>query len=206
MSRIGIFGGSFNPIHNGHIHLVECAVSDFSLDRVILMPTAIAPHKSSHEYVSAEHRLKMCELAADGIDGVEVSSFEIDKGGKSYTVDTIRHFRTEYPYDELFLLVGSDMLSTFDEWYRYEEILENASLCAVSRLGNDMKLLEEYAEKLRRFGNVYISQSPSVPMSSSKIRRLVKNRKDFSCYLPEKVVQYIKVHSLYREEQVEYDV
>ncbi len=206
MSRIGIFGGSFNPIHNGHIHLVENAISDFSLDKVFLIPTAFAPHKSSAEYAPAYHRLNMCRLACEDNDKIEVCDFEINKGGKSYTVDTIAHFRAQYPCDELFLLVGSDMLSTFDEWYKYEEILNNSNLCALSRLGNDIESLEEKAQKLRRFGNVYISQTPAVPMSSTEIRQLVKNRKDFSCYLPKKVVQYIKVHSLYLKKQVKSDV
>ncbi len=206
MARIGIFGGSFNPIHNGHIHLIKCAMSDFSLDRLMLVPTAIAPHKSSHEYVSAEHRLKMCNLASENLKNVFVSDFEIKKGGKSYSVETVEYFRTQYPQDELFLLVGSDMLSTFDEWYQYKKILENATLCAVSRHGDDIENLEQCAEKLRKFGNIIISHSTCVPMSSSEIRYFIKLGKDFSCYLPKKVVQYIKAHSLYIKEQVNYDV
>lgn len=206
MARIGIFGGSFNPIHNGHIHLIKCALNDFSLDRLILVPTALAPHKSSAEYVPAQHRLEMCRLAVSDIEKVQISSFEIDKGGKSYSIDTIEHFCEMYTSDELFLLVGSDMLFSFDKWYCYEKILEKASLCAVSRHGDDIEKLEQCAEKLRKFGQILISHSDSVPMSSSEIRHFINFGKDFSCYLPKKVVQYIKAHSLYLEERVNYDV
>ncbi len=199
MSKIGIFGGSFNPIHNGHIHLVDCAKNELALDKVILMPAGIAPHKACNEYVSAEHRYNMCVLAADDIDYIEVSDYEINKSGKSYTVHTIEYLRSIYPDDELYLLVGSDMLLTFDEWYNYEKILNNATLCAVSRSNYDLHLLEEKAGKLRKFGNIYISHIEGKPMSSSQIRRLIKNNKDLSCYLPKKVVQYIEMYSLYTD-------
>lgn len=197
MAKIGIFGGSFNPIHKGHLHLVECMKNELSLDKVILMPAGVAPHKSCDEYVSSEDRFNMCVLATDDMDYIEVSDYEINKSGKSYTVHTIEHLRSIYPEDELYLLVGSDMLLTFDEWYNYEKILNNVVLCAVSRSNDDFESLEIKAQKLRNFGKVYISHLDGKPMSSSKIRQLIKNNKDLSCYLPKKVVQYIKVHSLY---------
>lgn len=195
--RIGIFGGSFNPVHKGHIHLAETAKKDFGLDRVYLVPSKISPHRSSSEYVSGEDRLAMLRLACREREGLEVSGYELRNDRISYTIYTIDHFRRRFPDDELFLLVGSDMLLCFDSWYRYKEILAEASVCVVSRNEGDSGELENKAQELRKYGRILISNSSPEVMSSSMIRKKIAKNENYACYLDENVVQYIVLKGLY---------
>ena len=191
MAKIGLFGGSFNPIHNGHINLAVSVRNELKLDKVIFIPSGTAPHKSSNEYVSAEERLEMCRLALEEYD------YEIRRQGKSYTVYTVRHFKQLYPYDELVLMVGSDMLLTFDQWYEYREILGKVTLAAISRCGTDLNQLYKMSEKLSLFGKTIVVNASAVTISSTKIRKMIKNNEDISCYLNGKVVKYIMLKNLY---------
>ena len=118
--KTGIYGGSFNPVHNGHIHLALTAAEEFGLDRVFLVPSKKSPHRSSDEYASDEDRLEMLRLACMASDKLEVCSYELENDRISYSVYTVRYFRERFPDDELFLLVGSDMLLSFDSWFCYE--------------------------------------------------------------------------------------
>ncbi|MGN1481821.1 nicotinate-nucleotide adenylyltransferase [Porcipelethomonas sp.] len=197
MARIGLFGGSFNPVHNGHVNLAVSVKKKLKLDKVIFIPSGTAPHKSSEEYVSGSDRLEMCRLALEEYDGFEVSDYEINKSGKSYTVYTVRHFKSMFPEDELFLMVGSDMLLSFDTWFEYGEILSNVTLAAVSRNGNDFDELYEMSKKLSKFGDVIVANDEAITISSSKIRKMIKNNEDISCYLNGKVVKYIILKNLY---------
>lgn len=197
MAKIGLFGGSFNPIHNGHINLAFSVKESLGLDRVILIPSGVSPYKSSDEYAPPDCRLEMCRLACEGISGIEVSDYEILQSGKSYTVYTVRHFKELYPDDELYWLVGSDMLLCFEEWYEYREILEKVSLAAISRYGNDNEDLLKMSDKLSEYGNVIVVNAGAVEISSSKIRKMIKNNEDLSCYLNGKVVKYIVLKNLY---------
>ena len=97
MKKIGLFGGTFNPIHKGHISLCEAAVRELGLDKIFLIPTALPPHKASPELLEDRHRIALCEAAAEEYPFIEVDSFEIDKGGKSYSVDTVTHFKACFP-------------------------------------------------------------------------------------------------------------
>lgn len=197
MAKIGLFGGSFNPIHNGHINLAVSVKNELKLDKVIFIPSGTAPHKSSTEYASAEDRLKMCRLALEDYDDFEISDYELCRQGKSYTVYTVRHFKQLYPYDELVLMVGSDMLLTFDQWYEYREILGKVTLAAISRCGTDLNQLYKMSEKLSLFGKTIVVNASAVTISSTKIRKMIKNNEDISCYLNGKVVKYIMLKNLY---------
>ena len=206
--RIGIFGGSFNPVHNGHIHLARSAADEFSLDKVFLVPSRISPHRSSSEYVSAEDRLAMLHAAVSVDERLDVSDYELSVDRVSYTIYTIEHFRSLYPDDELFLLVGSDMLMCFDKWFRYEDILEEASLCVISRITGDSEQLRKKAEELGKFGEVLIGNAEPLEISSTEIRKKIAKNKNISCYLDENVVQYIRLKGLYSlrgETKVHYD-
>lgn len=198
MSKIGLFGGSFNPIHNGHIHLAETIKSGLALDKVIFIPSNIPPHKDGDEYAPNEHRLKMCRLAVSGIDPFEVSDYELLRDEVSYTVNTVRYFKDKNPQDELYLLLGSDMLLDFDTWYRYDEILQKASLAVASREKNDEEKLKAEAEKLSKFGKIYIIDAPAVEVSSTEIRKKLRNNENITCNLSEKVVKYILLNGLYK--------
>lgn len=203
--RIGLFGGSFNPIHNGHLHLAQSVREACSLDRVVLMPTGTAPHKSSAEYADARHRLAMCRLAAEPYDWMTVSDDEIRKNGKSYTVETLRDLQERYPHDEWTLMIGSDMLLTFDTWYCWQEILERTAVCAVSRNTDDEALLRAKAVALQarmcargKKAAICVLSVRAFPVSSTQIREKVQNNENCSCLLPENVVQYMDEYGLYR--------
>ena len=200
MARIGLFGGSFNPIHSGHINLAVSVMEKLMLDKVIFIPSGLAPHKSSSEYADSADRLEMCRLATEEYESFEVSDYEINKSGKSYSVYTVEHFRKIFPDDELFLMVGSDMLLTFDTWFRYEDILKNAVLAAVSRNGNDFDELYKMTERLSDLGRIVVINNDAITISSSKIRKMIKNNEDISCYLNRKVVKYIILKNLYSKQ------
>lgn len=195
--RTGIFGGSFNPVHNGHIHLAETIKRDLELDRIFLIPSRISPHRSSDEYVSGEDRLEMLRLACKGHDGLEVCGYELNSDRVSYTIYTIEHFRRLFPGDELFLLVGSDMLLSFDKWYRFKDILAEASLAVVSRQEGDEAVLRKKAEELGKYGDIFISTSSPMTVSSTEVRKKIAKNSDLACYLDENVVQYIRLKELY---------
>lgn len=204
--RVGLFGGSFNPIHNGHLHLAESVKTACGLDYVLLMPTGTAPHKSSAAYVDAEHRYAMCKLAARAYDWLAVSDYEIRKDGKSYTVETLTHLKAQYPHVAWTLMIGSDMLLTFDRWYRWTDILEMAAVCAVSRQYGDEAQLRQKAETLQqqmqqcgKSADILVLSVAALPVSSTQIREKMQKNENCSCLLPENVVQYMNVYGLYRQ-------
>ena len=197
MGRTGFFGGTFNPVHNGHIHLAEAAYDFLGLDRLIFVPANVPPHKETSCLVSGNDRLEMCRLAVENHSGFEVSDFELNQGGKSYSVYTAEHFSKMYPDDELFMMTGSDMLLSFDKWYRFEDILKMVTLAVVSREYDDTEILRKKAQELSEYGKVIIVSAEPYPVSSTEIRNRIGSGQNYSCYLPEKVVQYIRLNSLY---------
>ena len=206
--RIGIYGGSFNPVHNGHIHLAETAVKELGLDRLYLLPSKKSPHRSMAEYAPDEDRLEMLRLACKGNDKLCVSDYETKSDRVSYTIYTVEHFREQYPDAELFLLVGSDMFLSFETWHRYEEILANATLCVVSREKGDFPKLMKKAEELGKYGRIQVSEAPPTEVSSTEVRKKIAKNEDFTCYLDENVVQYIRLRGLYSsrgEKELQYN-
>lgn len=198
--RMGLFGGSFNPIHNGHLHLVKAVKKALKLDGVLLMPAGEAPHKSTAEYAPAADRLEMCRLAAKKYPWLQVSDYETSKTGKSYTVETLRALSAEMPGTEWTLMIGSDMLLSFDTWYCWQEILQLAGLCVVSRQPGDLPDLNRKAEWLKQEcpdAEILVLSVQAVPLSSTEIRLNLQKNADCSCLLPENVVQYIGKKHLY---------
>lgn len=195
--KIGIYGGSFNPVHNGHIHLALTAAEEMGLDKIYLVPSKRSPHRSSDEYVSDHDRTEMLRLACKVSDKLEVSTYELENDRVSYSVYTVRHFREIFPEDEIFLLIGSDMLLSFDSWHCYEEILENACLYVVSRNEGDIDELQKKATELEKYGRIFISKCRPVEVSSTEIRKKIAKNENFSCYLDKNVVQYIIMRKLY---------
>ncbi|MDE6424568.1 MAG: nicotinate (nicotinamide) nucleotide adenylyltransferase [Ruminococcus sp.] len=195
--KIGIYGGSFNPVHNGHIHLAKTVMKDFGLDNIFFVPSRISPHRSSEEYISGTDRLEMLRLACSGNEKFHVSDYELKQNRVSYSIYTVEHFRRKFPHDYLFLLAGSDMLLTFDKWYCFEKILSYVTLCVVSRNENELDELRKKARELSPEGKIFISPAPPEVISSTEIRKKILKNSDFSCYLDEKVVQYIRLKKLY---------
>ena len=201
--RRAIFGGSFDPVHKGHVSLASELQKALRLDEIIVMPTGISPFKKDMKRRPADgsDRLEMCRLAFADMPFVTVSDYEISQGGVSYTVDTVRHFHGLYPDDKLFLLVGGDMLMSFDRWKSWQEILSMCGLAAVSRQtdGSDTDELEKKAAELRKFGEVIFVKTEPLEISSTEIREKIIKNCDLSCYVPQNVVKYILEWNLYAD-------
>ncbi len=196
--RIGIFGGSFDPIHSEHISLARQAVSDLALDQLFVMPAANPPHKPWKTLTPDGDRLQMCRLAFAGDEKITVSDYELTKGGVSYTYLTIEHFRAEYPTAELFFLVGTDMLRNFSLWKNPERILENCSLAVCARAEDEGWAVEEQSAFEARYGKKFIVLSyKGKDVSSTQIRVLAGAGVDLTEYTDEQVAEYIRANNLY---------
>lgn len=199
MARIGIFGGSFNPPHLGHMLAVREFYQKLPLDRVILIPAAVPPHKRlSGNSATVAQRLAMTRLAASGNPFVEVSDIEARREGLSYTADTLDALRRQYPTDELFLLMGTDMFFSFAGWYQPERITAQATLAVAHRSADDPKKLEACAQRLRTElgARVLLVNNDYLTLSSTEARAMLA----FRCadgLLPEPVLHYIRGNGLY---------
>lgn len=196
--RIGIFGGSFDPVHNEHLRLGERAVESLRLDRLIVMPVCSPPHKKGKELSPDADRLKACEIAFAHLPKAQVSDFEIKKGGVSYTYLTCRHFRTLYEDAEIFWLVGTDMLRDFPTWKNTQSILNDVTLAVCARDEKEGWLEKERAAFYEKFGKEFAVVSYNgKPVSSTKIRVLAGAGEDISAFVPQGVAEYITKRSLY---------
>lgn len=195
--KIALYGGAFNPVHNEHIHLVQAALDALRPDKLIVIPTAVSPHKSGKISVSGKDRLEMCRAAFRGFKNVEVSDCEITQGGVSYSYLTCRRFKRLYPTAQLYFLLGADMLSTFPEWKYPQKILECATLAACAREGE-----QDFGEILARTekkisANIAVIPYTGKKVSSTRVRVLAALGEDFSAFTPPSVCQYIKDNRLY---------
>lgn len=199
MKKTVVFGGTFNPFHFGHLKLMEETAKAVSPDRFILMPTHISPNKGEDKLVSDGDRLAMCRLAAGCMAGVEVSDYEINAGGRSYTVLTLEHLHEIYPNDELYFAMGSDMLISFLHWWRSERIMELAALVCCCRNENERQAAALAKAEIESRGGrcVLISCEPLV-CSSTEIRRAVAENKPIDGLVPKAVAEYIERKGLYR--------
>lgn len=195
--NIGIFGGAFNPVHNGHMHLLDCYFDTLELDKVILIPTADPPHKSSKGLISGEHRMNMLSIACQGDNRIEISDIEFKLEGKSYTYNTILELKKIYPEDKLFLIVGSDQYLYFQNWYRAGDILDLVTVVTAAREQKEFQDLVDFRAKNENMKNTIISAAQAVPVSSSQIRAGIKNGEDISSLLPQGVYKYIMDNNLY---------
>lgn len=200
--RVGIYGGTFAPIHNGHVASAKAFMEQMKLDCLFIIPAGIPPHKQIDFSDDAMHRLKMCELAFEDTDGVIISDCEIRREGKSFTYDTLKGF--ERPDVRLFLMCGTDMVLTFDQWYKFEEIFK---LCypVYVRRENDPIITGRIVDKITEYYNKYgvmfrrIVTEPT-ELSSTQIRKMVAEGKDISKLVPEKVADFISENRLYLSE------
>lgn len=201
--RIAMFGGSFNPIHRGHIETALAVKERFDLDRVLIMVANDPPHKQIADGVSAEHRLKMTRLALMGMDGLEACDLELKRPGKSYTVDTLGELHRLYPEAELYCMVGADMVLTLDTWHNAAELFKRAKFIAVGR--PDSGSMEAAAERYRREydADVSISGITGPDISSTMVRRNVENGMDVSHLIAEQVEEYIYHHGFYLGDEVD---
>lgn len=198
--RIGIFGGAFNPIHNGHLKLAEVFTKDLSLDKLLFIPTALPPHKTANYLASKEDRVNMLKLALEDNERYEISTIEFEREGKSYTYDTLLELKKIYPDATFYLIIGADQLLSFHYWYMYKEILDMVVLCSSAREDEEEKArLMAYANELNGLDitKFHLSKAPVIKVSSSQIRELIKNGEDASSLLPNSVYNYIVEKGLY---------
>lgn len=197
MGKLLLFGGTFNPVHKGHINAVKTMDKSLAFDKIIVMPSKIPPHKIAKDLAGDKDRFNMCSLAFSDIKKAEISDFEIKRNNVSYSYYTVRHLKKIYPDDEIFMAVGSDMLLCFDKWYRFKAILKMCSLVCVSRNDGDFLQLKNKADELKKYGNVVLINSEPFEISSTQIRKMLKNDEDTSCYLSKNVVKYIRENKIY---------
>lgn len=198
--KLGLFGGTFNPPHAGHIALAKSAVRELRLSRLILMPAAVPPHKElPRETASAEERYEMTAIAASLIPKCEASRLELERGDRSYTSDTLRELRELYPEAKLVLIVGGDMLMTLDHWREAEAIFRMASIAAAARDGEELPLLQKKKKELEdSFGaKVRLLSHRVVPVSSSELRAKLAAGEE-TPLLPPEIGAYIRERNLYR--------
>lgn len=187
--KVGILGGTFNPIHIGHLILAEESREKLGLDKIIFVPTYLPPHKDNSDIAEARTRLKMASLAIKGNRDFAVSDIEIKRDGRSYTIDTIRELKKEYPDDELFFIIGSDLLNYLEEWKDLSEIVKMVKFVAVTRPGFPLEKIPSYIR------TVAIN---AVDISGFEIRRRIKENKSLKYLVPEAVRAYIIKNKLYR--------
>ena len=197
--RVGVYGGTFAPPHIGHVEAAKAFMEQMKLDYLFIIPTAIPPHKQIDASDDPVHRLRMCELAFEGIDGIVISDIEIRRGGKSYTYDTLKELSR--PDARLFLLCGTDMVLSFDKWYRYEDIFKLCYPTYVRRERDpllDARIVAKIGEYYQKYGVMFrkILVDP-IEISSTEIRDAIKENRDVSSMISPKVEKYIIEHGLY---------
>jgi nicotinate-nucleotide adenylyltransferase len=199
--KIGLFGGSFDPIHRGHIEPVQEARRLLGLERVIYLPTARPPHKPGQALAPAHARYAMVELALLDEEGLYASPHELTPDRPAYTVETLEHFRREMPEAELHLLIGSDSFADFHHWVRWPEIAAAARLVVLARPGWDPESvsLDPEVAALARTDRVILLRQPPVDVSSTRLRELLAAGLPLPAgAVPDLVVRYVHKYDLYR--------
>lgn len=199
MAKIGLFGGTFDPIHYAHLFMGQICADTLGLCKVIFVPAGIAPHK---EIVATDaiSRYQMTKTAIADNPIFEVSDYEIKKKTPSYSVETVEHFKALYPNDELVFILGEDSLDYVERWYRAEKLLQMCSLAVVGRGGFVSDMERKIAFLKESFGtDVYYVKSPELEISSGIIRTMIKEGKSARYLLPDTLLEFISERGLYRE-------
>lgn len=187
--RIGLLGGTFNPVHLGHLKLAEESIKALNLDKLILIPANITPLRVKDEIISSNDRYEMLKLAVEGYDKLEVSRVEIDRNGISYTIDTVMALSKQVKEDtDFFFIIGSDLLSELKKWKDFDEIRKLAAFIVVRR--PDFPVSKD--EK-----NIPILDINALDISSAEIRKKIKNNRNYDDLVPPKVYSYILKKRLY---------
>jgi len=184
-SRIGLLGGTFDPIHNGHIAIAKTAIQQLKLDKLLLIPAGNPWQKS--EFSDSKHRLEMVKKAGNDLEKVEVSDIEVNKTGPTYTFETLQELHKKYPNSELILILGSDAIAGFDTWKEPNLVKTLARIYVVQRAGD---FTQDW-----HFDRI---QMPSIEISSTEIREKVKNNESISELVPKSVNEYISANGLYK--------
>lgn len=192
MKKLGVFGGTFDPIHNGHLCIAETVLEKTDLDKIVFMPSAAPPHKSYQQVIPFEHRWNMVNLAITGKPALSATDVEQRLGGVSYTVVTLEALKKEYPNSEIYLIIGSDSLLGLPSWKEPEKLAEQCRFIVFPRSYADLSKAEK-----RFLDKSILLDVPLVPFSSSEIRSRVTKKISITGLVPDKVERYIDEHRLY---------
>jgi nicotinate-nucleotide adenylyltransferase len=195
--RVGILGGAFNPPHLGHLVCAQEARVQLELDRVLLVPVGVAPHRVLADDPGPEARLAMAERAAEGDPGLAVSRAELDRPGPSYTADTLAELRERAPEEELTLILGGDQAAALPTWHEPERVLELAEVAAVERAGWARERIVRSLAGLSRTDRLRFVQMPLIEISSSDVRTRAAAGRPIRYLVPEAVADYIAERGLY---------
>ena len=197
--KIGILGGSFDPIHNGHLAIAQSAYKDFNLDEVWLIPAGHSPNKDEDKMTSATMRAEMTALAAQNIPHFKLSTYEIDKEGTSFTYLTLTDFKEQYPNTDFYFIMGADSLDYFDAWRHPDIICQKAVILVAVRDDMDLDDIQAKIEHIKEQfqAEIYPLSCEKIDISSSEIRANLKNGIDIRNKVPQAVSDYITVHGLY---------
>ena len=197
-NKIGVFGGSFNPIHSGHLAVAQHALESCGMSKIIFLPNANPPHKINDNILCASHRFNMVSLAIKGNDNFEISDYEMNKQGPSYTIDTIRHFKKIYNA-EIFFIIGADSLYTLNKWKSYKELVKECSFIVADRnCTQGSNLLREICEHEKKGGRIELIKMPKIDITSTFIRDKLLKGENIKGYVPEAVRNYITQNGLYK--------
>lgn len=203
--RVGIMGGTFDPIHIGHLILAECAYEQFQLDRVQFLPSGNPPHKTDRtDGATDEERLEMVSLAIRDNPHFSLDAEEMRRSGFSYTSDTLVALRRTHPNAEYYFIIGADSLLSFDSWHEPEIISRNCVLLAAVRDGFSADEMQEKTDELRRLygARIHLLHMPNIDVSSTELRNRMQEGRSLRYYIPESVLNYIEQRGIYRYEQL----
>ncbi len=199
--KIGIMGGTFDPIHNGHLMLGKTAYDQFKLDEIWFMPNGNPPHKKQESIESdAEHRLKMTALAIEDIRNFKLQDYEVKRVNVSCSWETMKHFKEQYPDDEFYFIIGADSLFSIETWVHPDRLFPNCVILAAYR--DDIDTAEEMNTQIAYIGKKYnadirLLRSPLMQVSSSELRQMIEEGKNITGLVPPKVESYIIKEGLY---------
>lgn len=198
--KIGILGGTFDPIHIGHLIMADQVLDILNLDKLLFIPAGRPPHKDGEKISSPVDRMKMVNLAIDSNDKFESSDIEIKQNKFSYTVDTIRKLKTIYPGDELYFIVGGDSLLSLDKWKNHKELIREVNIAVVNRVTSSETRIREKIEYFNENldGNICLVTCPVIDISSTGIRRRISKSRTINYLVPKSVEKYIIHERLYR--------
>lgn len=191
MKSIGIFGGTFDPIHHGHLITAQAVQEIRGLEKIIFIPAFISPHKTEGEHSAPEHRLRMLHLSFEDGNDFEVDDFEINKKEISYTIDTLHYLKEKY--ENIELIIGYDNLLVFDKWKAPDEIIKLANLVVLKRE------VETGEKKNKYFDEAVFVETPAIEISATEIRRRIKEGLSVNYLVPQTVKKYIYDFNLYKE-------
>ncbi len=199
-NKIGILGGTFNPIHNGHLRLAFSAFEQYNLNKVWVMISPTPPHKANSDILNITYRVDMVKLAiSDYADKLEFSDYELKRKGYIYTADTLTLLKNEYPDSEFYFIMGGDSLRDIEKWYKPQVVMKNAVILAAVRDDMDISAIEKQISYLKDKyeADIRLLQTHNIPISSTDIRKNIKAGISVTDMVPAKVAEYINHNKLY---------